>query len=397
MEEERKPSILLGNGFNLALKEVCEISALKFGYKDILAAVINKIKSEKKYMDLVSYLEQSTLDDQERISDIELLLWILKYSKECIKYCKPIYCEPITGFIERLEEHRQILKQKVIEIMTDPTFHPSHSSIFNNGNLAAIEKCGNNLQKFKRIFTTNYDLILYWLLNNQKLLEKRKPNGANIISGVFKDGFTQKRAFMPKDDNEHIIDNFFGCSSTNNYGNLLFLHGALHLLQKDNDTFKVVANGSYMPLQELRNDLLDKYKAFENLIVFDATSNEKVSHIYTNSYLRKAYDKLARLDDELIIFGCSIFKENQPELGNDAHLWQRIINSSVKDIYISSSESPEKFEEQAAVLINALKPYKYIRATPNLHLFPHREVNIWLSANFYQAVIEESSIGFPIE
>lgn len=388
MNKSHKPSIILGNGFNIALEKTCKIPTLKFGYEQILSAIIQKIEADAGDQDLLKYLKQNSIGENEKIHDIELLLWILKYSKECIKYTNPTYCTSTPESLAMLENHRQLLKNYVINIMTNKNYHPQHRDIFNVANDKHIKKCGQNLSCFKRIFTTNYDLILYWLLNYLNMLEGKEIEGAN--NGSFRDGFTARESFKPKDKSGNIIDNLYGYLSTNNQGTLLFLHGALHLLQKDNETYKVVTTGTDRPLSTLRNFLLKKFMDFSNLVVFDATSTEKVSCIYENSYLTKAYDKLVPIEDDLIVYGCSVFKND--ELSNDEHLWQRIITSSVKNIFVSCSEETEAdLYNNACLLQSLLKRYRCDHTPVDIHFFSHNQINIWESDDFYNDVLNNSS------
>ena len=59
-----------------------------------------------------------------------------------------------------------LLKKEVIKVMTDSSFHPQWKSIFKE-NASFVKKCGENIKPFKRVYTINYDLILYWLLCNE--------------------------------------------------------------------------------------------------------------------------------------------------------------------------------------------------------------------------------------
>lgn len=175
-EPKTKPVIFIGNGFNLALKNCSTNIDIKFDYKSIGEAVIKKLEANGN-TNLRKFIQQNHLPENERTYDIELLLLILQNSIDCIKFGESIYCNAVQGFENLIEKHRDLLKKYVIEVMTDSEFHPTYQNIINEHNRALLNKCGVNIAAFERIFSINYDLILYWLLVDQDLLEKKNSNG----------------------------------------------------------------------------------------------------------------------------------------------------------------------------------------------------------------------------
>ncbi|WP_058534668.1 DUF4917 family protein [Legionella saoudiensis] len=391
-----EPSIILGNGFNLALKECSSIN-IQFGYKDILNEV--KIKSKESSHELSVFLEQNGVNEDLKTDDIEVLLAILKNSSQCLTFCSKNYCDCKPNYENKIKQNFDLLKKIVIEVMTDKKLHPEYLEIFNEENNCILNRCKRNLECFNRIFTINYDLILYWLLNNRELLWEYDKSG-KLVKGKFRDGFSSKEEYKPIDFNNHPIDSLYGYAGTNNRPNLFWLHGALHLLHDKAKAYKVVRKNKdlYLDLFQLRNLLLKDYSTFENLLVFDATSYDKIRNIYANAYLEKGYDKIITTPGDIIIYGCNLLNNTNDsiDLGNDIHLWRRVINSRAKKIYlgIGAEDSSElnSFAEQAA------KEFKTLRCIEDsdirIYTYSHKLFNIWKTENFYKSIQSNSSEGY---
>lgn len=82
-------------------------------------------------------------------------------------------------------------------------------------------------------------------------------------------------------------------------------------------------------LIEKREKLCSSGK-FHDLFVLGGTTEEKLDIIENNTYLKKAFESLKKIEGDLVIYGCSIDD-------NDAHIWKNICDSSVNNIYIGIS------------------------------------------------------------
>lgn len=162
---ELNPSILIGNGFNIALSDC--INKIQLDYQSISREVRKRARTQQD--GLYEFLEKNQSE-----CDLELLLSILKNSIQCLKSSTKDYCICSNNFEDLLNSHRIKLKELVIQIMTDPIFHPEYKNIFYN---CYLDNCKNNLSQFDRIYTINYDLILYWFLNNQRMLVETDEQG----------------------------------------------------------------------------------------------------------------------------------------------------------------------------------------------------------------------------
>ncbi|KTD54263.1 hypothetical protein Lsai_3085 [Legionella sainthelensi] len=389
-----EPTIIIGNGFNLALKE-CSHIHLQFGYKDILTKV-KELSAD--YPNLKSFLEQANVDKDSKTEDLEVLLAILKNAPQCLCFCSTSYCDCKPNYQNEIIESLNLLKQLVITVMTNKDFHPSYRDIFIEENEPYLEACKQNLEFFERIFTINYDLILYWLLNNKELLGDFNKYGKHF-KGKFRDGFSSKDEYKPIDEHKQLIKNLYGHAGTNNMPNLFFLHGALHLLQDKAKAYKIVRDEvKAIDLLELKELLQRDYSSFENLLVFDATSYDKVKNIYANAYLEKGYDKILTTSGNIVIYGCNVLDncKKHIELGNDIHLWRRIINSRTKNIYIGIDATNKTHLDDLAK--EAAKELKTLRCLEEqdikIYCYSYRLCNIWKTDKFYNQITSNCSSGF---
>jgi hypothetical protein len=145
---------------------------------------------------------------------------------------------------------------------------------------ATLQAIRAALLKYDYVYSTNYDLLLYWAI-------MQDPSG-------FKDWF-----FGPIFDigNTEIWD-----KATK----VLFLHGALHLYRtNEGRTYKRAAGEFGNLLQDFGTPIPDSPEAVP-LFVTEGTSADKLRSIFTSDYLSFAYTSLSRHDGPIVIFGQSL-------------------------------------------------------------------------------------------
>lgn len=109
--------------------------------------------------------------------------------------------------------------------------------------------------------------------------------------------------------------------------NLFFLHGAFHIYQDKNTTYKIT-QGTHKALYDKLEEILNTENK-EIVCVFQ--SENKIEKINKNPYLKKSYEKLEKLTGAMVIIGWRMDK-------NDGHIINQINKSSVKRLYVSSKE-----------------------------------------------------------
>lgn len=202
------------------------------------------------------------------------------------------------------------------------------------------------LSHFDRIYTVNYDLLLYWTLMQDEI----EPQVA------CDDGFR-------KGDDPHPA--YVTWEPDNTWDqNVYYLHGAMHLFDAGAELQKYTWTGTGVPLIEQIRAALEANKF--PLFVSEATSKEKVARIRHHDYLAKAHRSIRAIQGSLFVYGLSLSD-------NDDHILKAIEKSKVSALYIGlnsglNSESSKRIIRRATDTVNrrpARKPLalKYFDAS----------------------------------
>lgn len=164
-----------------------------------------------------------------------------------------------------------------------------------------------------KVFTTNYDLLLYWTL-----MRRVDDLAAN-------DGFRGKPLVWARQAMQAVF----------------YLHGALHLFERDGDTQKLSVPGRLVDTVGKRIQKDDV-----PLFISEGSSQEKRVRIAESEYLTAASECLAAAcDDEdacLFVFGHSLRDE-------DEHIFEKIVEGAVPQVFVSVRDL-DQLEAQAQVL-----------------------------------------------
>ncbi len=154
----------------------------------------------------------------------------------------------------------------------------------------------------------------------------QEEKGYELLNKI-DDGSKQLTLF---DNTEFVFD---VNSSTQN---LFFLHGAFHIY-KDGGHFKKITQQSEKALYEKLEEVLNNE---EQEIVCVFQHKEKAAVIYENEYLNHCFDKLGQISGNLVIIGSSL-------ADNDDHIFGKINDSPIDNIYISAFGDKEKMLDTA--------------------------------------------------
>ncbi|HDS6402388.1 TPA: DUF4917 family protein [Morganella morganii subsp. morganii] len=266
-------SVLLGNGFSQAYdRTIFNYRSLldnaSFGIRD------KNIKNIFKEFDTYDFEKvMSSLEHTEKVSRI--------YNADQL-------------FIECIIDDQVHLKNSLIRAITDT--HPNRSSDVPD---VSYEYAKDFALNFKNIFTLNYDLLIYWVIN--KLSSSRR----------FDDGFRYDDGWTSPE-----------------YQNIFFVHGALHLYEDTaGDTMKHIFREIYdSSIIDAVSGNLESNKF--PLFVSEPSSVKKLNKIKKSPYLTNCYNSLANLAGSLFIYGHSMDE-------NDAHIFIQLAKSDINKIYIS--------------------------------------------------------------
>jgi hypothetical protein len=162
-----------------------------------------------------------------------------------------------------------------------------------------IPACIDFLSNFTKVFTLNYDLLLYWVIAGSK---------------NFGDGFglaKRESGFMRPFTKDRRC-------------NVFNLHGALHLFRTaENEAEKRVEEGGGI-LDAIDKTIIETGRF--PLYVAEGTSAAKVVQIRGNAYLRTCYAELAALGDVLFVYGNSASEQ-------DDHIYDAIFRSKIGQVF----------------------------------------------------------------
>lgn len=137
------------------------------------------------------------------------------------------------------------------------------------------------LLQYKFVFSTNYDLLVYWA----------------IMAGG------------PDAFRDYFWNTTFDASDTETWGEatkILYLHGALHLYYSaDGRTYKERAEGNVNLL-----DLFGRRPETVPLCITEGTARQKLSAIARSDYLTFAYQQLGHTRGALVLFGQALGKSD---------------------------------------------------------------------------------------
>jgi hypothetical protein len=181
--------------------------------------------------------------------------------------------------------------------------HPTHLEKIKG----VIPSCLEFLNPFSRVFTTNYDLLLYWVI---------------IKSRQFGDGF-----YLARDEN-----GFRGPFQEDSRCNVYNIHGGLHLfLRKDGETEKRLAGddgGLEAIAQTIAND--NRFPIY----IAEGNTQSKQERIAAVPYLKLCFQRLKESSGCFFIYGSSANE-------SDAHIYNALFSSKMRHLYFCIYDQTE--------------------------------------------------------
>ena len=260
------------------------------------------------------------------------------------------------------------------------------------------ENCYKNLlQHFNKIFTTNFDLLLYTVTIHCKYLTQEKH--------ALSDGFYNQH---DGDNKDKLI--YRGQRDTSDAASVLYLHGAIHLFV---DQKEVEYNSPLFPILSTPNKFIiddpntvvklksdEKNKTLINqikviidnqerspLVIFAENYNQKVLEIQSHSYLTKVYNLFKGKGNGknkiksrcLFIFGHSLNSELDKHLAHEIQISNNIdyiFYGIHKMAFKTKNELDKEIERIDDLFI--LKAYSAdIRNRRKLYFYDTSEMDIW--------------------
>ena len=304
----KERGLLLGNGFSIR----------HFSYKTLL---------EKSGLDERGPLR--ALFTALRTVDFELVIKALEDA---------VLVETVYNKIKRADLFRDDAdKIRRALVHSIRQIHPGHREDI----APVIPACIDLLSSFSKIFTLNYDLLLYWVI-----LENTKK---------FQDGFG-----LGKEKN-----GFLTPFKVDAYCNVFNLHGGLHLFRTPDDEVEKRLMGSSGVIDAIA-ETITKDKRLP-VYVAEGTSTAKLARIYALPYLRHCYEMLHASKGIFFVYGHSASP-------NDAHIYKAIFTSEVDHLYFCIHKPTADIQ----AIDGELARYKKLYASKIDYIFVDSETaNVW--------------------
>jgi len=310
-----KRHLLLGNGFSISLFPKC------FSY----ASLFQEAKEAGLF---TATPELAAAFEALNTTDFEFVMESLKAAS---------LLGPLYGFDgQKLAAHAELLKQVLVEAIAGR--HPSRPSEISEEQYRSCraflaEFIGSQREdRFKgRIFSLNYDLLLYW-----SVLHDIHDASPGFLSENIDQDLKNDDGFRAPEDNfdaEYVAWDQFNASNSQS---VTFLHGALHLYERGSELSKLCweRSGNTPLMDQIRGSLdQDRYPLF----VSEGTSSFKMKKINRSAYLSKGLRSFAQCCNTK---SASIFIIGHSLADNDAHVFKRISKGKVQKLYVSIFGDP---------------------------------------------------------
>lgn len=347
--------LLLGNGFSISLFPQC------FSY----ASLFEEAQKAGLFAASPEILQAFELLGT---TDFEFVMETMKSASKLV----PLY----GGGIHKMESHAEQLKEVLVQAIAGR--HPAGPNEVSEGEYACSRAflsqfIGEDLNKVGKVFSLNYDLLLYWSVLHD--IVGYNWDGAGFIEEIDQvlkhdDGF---RAPEDELDAEYVAWDQFDAS---NRQTITFLHGALHLYERGPELAKLCWERSgNKPLMDQIRQSLDQGRY--PLFVSEGSSQNKMRRINRSAYLSKALRSFSgcckRVGGNIFIIGHSLADV-------DDHILRRIKNGKIRRMYVSLFGDPDSPSNLAiktkAAMLSAQRQrshpldVKFVDAS-TLHIWEH--------------------------
>lgn len=260
-----------------------------------------------------------------------------------------------TELVSKIRNASEQLKSSLIDAVKE--LHPGHVfTIPEEDCKACYTFLGDYLSKGGVIFSTNYDLLPYWVLmrNNMEL----------SVDGFGRDAECDTSEYTPEDERQYS-ELRWGRNESGQ--NICYLHGSLLIFDTGTEVVKEEYDG--------KNFLIENIKArMENqeypIFVTAGNAMEKLTHISHNKYLSYCYERLCSISGSLVTFGFN-FGEYDTHIIDAINMASRSkrLGDRLWSIYIGV------YSDSDLEHIEKLVQQKKIRCKVNI--YNARTANIW--------------------
>jgi len=336
-----KRHLLLGNGFSIA----CRPTIFTYG-------------SLFEQADFSAVPRLPAVFESVGTTDFEHIIRMLEDASLVV----PIYSGKAVEVAKQMGADAESLKDILIQ-----TVASNHPNIPNEITDEQFRACRTFLSHFLgeankggKVYTLNYDLLLYWtLMHDESQFEGR-------INLERNDGFGRD------EDTEPEYVNWMGESGARTQ-RVHYLHGALHLFDAGAELQKYTWVNTGKPLLEQAREAMSANKF--PLFVAEGKSNHKLSKIKHSAYLHHSYksfsSQMEQRNDALFIFGHSL-------ADNDQHILKKVARGTIAQVYVGLYGDPDgEGNKQIRNAATDLAHRRDKQATLDVDFFDAASAHVW--------------------
>lgn len=264
--KKRTKHLLMGNGFSMAYD--------------------HKIFSYNALYDFIENLQDQTLSKLFKVINTKNFEQVMRQLDNFIEMAKAF--DEKGELIKSLTEANELLQKSLIDAVSE--LHPEHVfEVDEKYSQACYRFLNEFLENDGKVFSTNYDLLLYWVLIRNE--SKR------AIDGFGKELLNPREVKFNQED--PVWDDLYWGKHKDEQS-VFHVHGTLPIFDTGTEIEKEVYRDRTYLLKNIKERMDHKeYPIF----VTAGDGQEKLKHIYHNRYLTYCYENLCKIEGSLIVFG----------------------------------------------------------------------------------------------
>jgi len=290
----KPPHLLLGNGFSRACRDNI------FDYQ----ALFQRANFQALSTNVSSAFQALST------TDFEVVMRAMRQAADLAQ----AYQTTDADLADRLRRDADGLREVLVSAIAD-----SHPEWPGEVDASSYASCKRFLNNFHRIYSLNYDLLLYWALM-QTEIEPHVPCD---------DGFRK-----PDDPDADYVT----WEPENTYNqNVYYLHGALHVFDSGSEIQKYTwINTGVRLIEQIRSALATNLYP---LFVAESDSRKKLVRIRHSDFLSKAHRSVVSLTGSMFIFGWSMDD-------SDTHIAKLLAKSKIEQLFVGIRGDPTRSSAQ---------------------------------------------------
>lgn len=221
---------------------------------------------------------------------------------------------------EKVDAASEKLKESLLNAVR--ALHPEHVFTVPEEQSVACSRFLNRfLETGGHIFSTNYDLLLYWVLLRNQIVDHVDGFGREL----------ENPDEVEKGGDQQWSELIWGKHKENQ--NVFYVHGALPFF----DTGVEIVKEEYDQTHYLLDSISERMESGEYPVFVTAgDGRQKLEHIKHNQYLAWCYDRLCNIQGSLVTFGFNFgeYDEHVIDAINQAAKRGRNIHPKLLSIYI---------------------------------------------------------------